>query len=49
MAEKQPLGDDNVSKFHALICKDEEQQIEEQRLVVPSSMSNILQDFRDYK
>ena len=49
MAEKQLLGDDNVPKFHAPICKDEEQQIEEQRLVVPSSMSNILQDFRDYK
>ena len=28
MAEKQLLGDDNVSKFHAPICKDEEQQIE---------------------
>jgi len=42
MAEKQLLGDDNVPKFHAPICKDEEQQIEEQRLVVPSSMSNIL-------
>ena len=49
MAEKELLGDDNMSKFHAPICKDEEQQIEEQRLVVPSSMSNILQDFRDYK
>ena len=49
LAEKQLLGDHNVSKFHAPICKDEEQQIEEQRLVVPSSMSNILQDFRDYK
>ena len=42
MAEKQLLGDDNVSKFHAPICKDEEQQIEEQRLVVPPSMPNIL-------
>ena len=34
MAEKQ--------LFHAPICKDEEQQIEEQCLVVPPSMSNIL-------
>ena len=49
MAEKQLFGDDNVSKFHAPICKDEEQQIEEQRLIVPPSMPNILQDFGDYK
>jgi len=49
LAEKQLLGDHNVSKFHAPICKDEEQQIEEQRLVVPPSMPNILQDFGDYK
>jgi len=41
MAEKQ--------LFHAPICKNEEQQIEEQRLVVPPCMPNILQDFRDYK
>ena len=31
MVKKQLLGDDNVSKFHAPICKDEKQQIEEQR------------------
>ena len=49
LAEKQLLGDHNVSKFHAPICKDEEQQIEEQRLIVPPSMPNILQDFEDYK
>ena len=49
MAEKQLLGDDNVSKFHALICKDEEQQIEEQHLVVSPSMPNILQDFGYHK
>ena len=41
MAEKQ--------LFHAPICKNEEQQIEEQRLVVPPCMPNILQDFGDYK
>ena len=41
MAEKQ--------LFHAPICKNEEQQIEEQRLVVLPCMPNILQDFGDYK
>ena len=41
MAEKQ--------LFHTPICKNEEQQIEEQRLVVPPCMPNILQDFGDYK
>ena len=30
MVEKQLLGDDNVSKFHAPIYKDEKQQKEEQ-------------------
>ena len=35
--------------FHAPICKNEEQQIEEQRLVVLPCMPNILQDFGDYK
>ena len=30
MAEKQLLGDDNLSKFHAPICEDKEKQIEEQ-------------------
>ena len=30
MAEKQLLGGDNLSKFHAPICEDEEKQIEEQ-------------------
>src|SRR6185503_17806975 len=40
---------DEKQLFHAPICKNEEQQIEEQHLVVPPCMPNILQDFGDYK
>ena len=41
MAEKQLLGDDNVSKLHAPICQNEIQSLEED--TTPFLVPNILQ------